>query len=187
MKEDVGLELADEEDRERTWVRVADDPRTDRAREVVGEDADRAARRNLLVLRIERNDERGRVHLHCDRGTDDAAEERDHAARELGENNARIGGRVEVDERGDEVRRGDAAVAHRGIEELLLRREVAKDRRGRDVELIRDVGKRGCREAARAEGLSRGFEDLIARDARRAGHDVSKRRFTNAGLSMGVY
>ena len=188
MKEDVGLELADEEERERARIGLADHARFDGAGEVVGEDADGHARRDLFVLRIERDDERGRVHLHRDRGTDHGAEERDHAAGELAEDDAWIGGRVERLHRDEEVGRRDAAVAHRGPEELLLGVEVAEDGRGRDVERGCDLGQRGRREAARAEGAARGFEDLFAGNARWTAHalvnvgsltPVCQRPFTN--------
>ena len=187
MKEDVGLELADEEDGQRARIGFADHAGADRAREVVGEDADGVTRRDFLVLRIERHDQRGRVHLHRDRGADDGGEERDHAPRELGQHDARIGRGVERQHGRDEIRRGDGAAAHRRVEELLLRIEVAEDRGGRDVDLGGNLRESGGREAARAEVAAGGGEDLIARDARRASHDVSKRRFTNPRLSMGVY
>jgi len=175
MKEDVGLELADEEEREGARLDpvadgLADDARAHRAGEVVGEDADRAARRNLLVFGIERNDDGGRVHLHCDRGTDDVAEERDELAREVAEHDARIGRGVEAGHGHDEVGRSDAAVAHRGGEELLLGLEVAEDGRGCDVERARDLRESRRRKAACSEGEARGFEDLFAGDARRAAH-----------------
>ena len=187
MKEDVGLELAEEKERERARFGLTNPAGADGAGEVVGEDADRMARRDLLVLRVERDDQRRRVHLHGDRGADDAAEERDHAARELGENDARIRGRVEVGQRGDELGRGDAPVAHRGGEELLLGLEVAEDGCRGDVELAGDVGEGRRSKPACAEGGTGRLEDLYAGDARRTSHDVSKRRFTNVGLSMGVY
>ena len=187
MKKDVGLELADEEQRECARIGLADDAGADGAAEVVGEDADGPARRDLVVLRVERDDEGRRVHLHGDRGADDVAEEGDHAAGELAEDHARIGGGVEGRDRGDEVGRGDAAIAHRHREELLLGGEVAEDRRGSHVERARDVreGRRG--EPAGAEGDAGGLEDLLAGNARRTAHGVSKRMFTNRGLSMAVY
>lgn len=180
MKEDVSLELAEEEERERARIGFADGAGADRAREVVREDADDPARRDLLVLRIERHDDRGRVHLYGDRGTDDAAEERDHPARELAQDDARIRGSVEAGDGRDEVGGHDAPVAHRRGEELLLRGEVAQDRRGRDAEGARDVGERRRGEPAGTERAAGGLEDLIGGDARRASHGVCKRRFTNS-------
>ena len=170
MKEDMGLELAEEEQGERARICLADDTGANGPGEVVGEDPDRAARWNLLVLRIEGHDDGGRVHLHGNRGADDVAEEGDHPAGKLTEDDTRIGGCVESGDGGDEVGRGDAAIAHRRGEQLLLRREVAEDRRGRDVERAGDVGQRRRREAAGTERDARGLEDLIARDARRASH-----------------
>jgi hypothetical protein len=170
MKEDVGLELADEEERERARIGLADDAGADGAGEVVGEDADRAARRDLLVGRVEGDHQRRRMHLHGDRGTDDAAEERDHPARELAQDDARIRGGVERRDGRDEVRRDDAAVAHRGPEELLLRAEVPEDGRRRDAELARDIRKGRGRKTARAECAAGGVEDLFAGNARRAAH-----------------
>jgi hypothetical protein len=179
MKEDVSLELAEEEERERVRIGAANGAGFHRAREVVREQFHRAARRNLLGTRIEGNDHRGGVHLHGDGGTDDLAEEREESSRELAQDCARIGFGIEFRQSGDELGDSDRARGHRGAEERLLGIEVAEDGRGRDIERSGDVRKGGGGEAARGEGGAGGVEDLVSRDARRAAHGVSKRRFTN--------
>ncbi len=187
MKEDVSLELAEEEERQRVRVGAADRARFHGPREIAGQEFHRAARRNLLGARVEGNDHGGGVHLHGDGGADDLAEEGEESSRELGEHDARVGFGIELRQSSDELGDGDRARGHRGAEERLLGVEVAEDGGGRDVERSGDVGQRGGGEAARGEGCAGGVEDLVSRDARRAAHGVSKRRFTNMRLSMGIY
>lgn len=91
MDENVGLQLAEKEKRERARIGGPDGAGSDGALEVFAEETDRAARRNLFRLRVERHDERRRVHLHRDGRTDHGAEERDHAPREVAQHDAGIG------------------------------------------------------------------------------------------------
>ena len=170
MEEDVSLELAEEEERQRPRLGATDRAGLHGAREVIGEHADHAARRHFLIPRIERHHERGGVHLHGDRGADDVGEERDQAFRELGERDAGIGLGVELRQCEDEVGNGDGARGHGSAEERLLGVEVPEDGRGGDVEGFGDVGQRRRRESPRLERGSGGVEDLRARDARRAAH-----------------
>lgn len=179
MKEDVGLKLAEEEQRESLGIGAADGAGLHGPGEVVGEEAQHAAGRNLIVARTERHDDRRRVHLHGDGGTDDGAEKGDQATGEIAQRFARIRSRIELRESRDELRHDDGACAHGDVEQLLLGVEVPEDGRGSDVEHLGDVAEGGRGETASAEGLSGGVEDLFARDARWSSHDVSKRRFTN--------
>ena len=179
MKEDVGLELAEEEERERVRIGAANRAGFHGAREVAGQECHRAARRNLFGARVEGDHDRRGVHLHGDGGADDLAEEGQEAACELAEHFARIRFRIELRQRGDELRDGDRARGHRGAEQRLLGIEVAQDGRGRDVERFGDVGQGRRGEAARGESGAGGVEDLVSRDARRAAHGVSKPRFSN--------
>jgi hypothetical protein len=179
MQKHVSLELSEEEQGQGAGIGGADGAGFHRPGEVVGEDADGAARRDLLVARIEGEHERRRVHLHGDGGADDSAEERHHAQGELAQHDARLGRGIELGQGEDELRHGDGARAHRRVEESLLGIEVPEDGRGRDFQRRGDVRQRRGGEAARAEGGPRGIEDLIATDAWWSAHDVSKRRFTN--------
>lgn len=187
MGEDVALQLADEEQRQRARIAAADRSRFHGAAEVIGEEPQGAARRNLFVVRIEGNDDRRRVHLHGDGGTQDGADEGNGLPREVAEDDARVRRRIRPGQRQHEVGHGNVARAHRRAEELLLGIEMAQDRRRRDAQLAGDVGERRGREAARAECAARGIEDLIARNARRTAHGISKRMFTNRYLSTVVY
>jgi len=174
MDEDVRLELAEEQQGQRARIGAADDAGLDRAAKVRGGDAQHAARRRVLVLRVEGNDERGLprglMHLHGDGGADHGADEGDELLGEAAEHEARIGGRVDARELVDEGRDDEGARAHRRGEEVLLGAEMAKDRGRRDLQLGRDAGERGGGEAALGEGGARGFEDLIAGDTRRTAH-----------------
>ena len=170
MNEHVGLELADEEQRHRARVAAADHARVHGAAEVVRRDAQPAPRRRFLLMRVERNDERRRVHVHGDRRTDGRGHERNELFGETAQHDARIGRRVDASEILDELRTGEGARAHRRREQLLLARAVTEDGRGRDVQRAGDVAEGGGGEAALGERGPGGVEDLIAGDARRAAH-----------------
>lgn len=170
--EDVRLQLAHEEERERARVAAAHGAGVDAAAEVVADHANGHARRALLVFGAERQLEsglRGEVHLHRDRGADDAADERDDLMREVTQHDARVFGSVgggEIVEEG----RDHGAARHRAHEELLLGREVAQDRGGGHAEGAADVGEGGAVEAAGDEDRTGSVEDLVAGDARWASH-----------------
>ena len=187
MDEDVRLELPQEEESQRVRIGPSHGAGSHRAREIVGQQAQRAARWDLVVVRIKGHDHGRGVHLHGDGGTNDGAEEWHQASREIAEGLAGIGLRVELRQGRDELRGGDGPRAHGGVEQHLLRVEVAEDGRRRDVQRLGDVAERRRRESARAEGAAGGVEDLFAGDARGSAHVVSKRTFTNLGLSMAVY
>ena len=59
MDENVRLQLAEEEESQRARIGGADDAGLHRAAEIVGGDTQPAAGRGLLVLCVERDDERG--------------------------------------------------------------------------------------------------------------------------------
>ena len=174
MDEDVRLKLAEEEQRERARIGAADRPRVDGALEVAADRSEHEPRRRLRGTSIERNDERrlprGEMHLHRDRGADDRADERDELLGETSEHDPRIHRRIDARQLFDERRHADVARAHRGAEELLLRRHVPQNRRRRDAEIVGDVGQRRGGKSAIGEGVSGGFEDLFAGDARGASH-----------------
>jgi len=96
MEEDVSLQLAEEEERQGLRIAAADGAGLHGAGEVAGQEAERPAGRDLLVVRVERHDHRRGVHLHGDGRAEDLAEERHEAAGELAHHLARIGLRVEV-------------------------------------------------------------------------------------------
>jgi hypothetical protein len=170
MQKHVSLELSQEQQGQRARIGGADRAGLDGAREVFAEDADRTARRDLLIVRIEWDDQRRRVHLHRDRGADDGAEKREHATGEIAQHVAGIGCGIERRQRHDEVGDDDPPRAHGRMEESLLGVEVPQDCGRRDVECLRDVGKRRGREPARTESGAGSVEDLFARDARRSAH-----------------
>lgn len=170
MNEHVGLELADEEKGHRARVAAADRAGVHGPTEVVRGDAQAAARRCLLLMRVERNDEGGRVHVHGDGRTDDGGHERDELLGEAAQDDARVGRGVDAGEVFDERRNGEGPRAHRRGEELLLARAVAEEGRGRDVERSGDLGEGRRGEAALGERGPGGVEDLIAGDAGRAAH-----------------
>ena len=173
VNEDVRLELPHEEQGQRTRTAAADDADGDGAGEVVGDDAQRAARRARVGRRVERDDERRlprrEMHLHGDGGADDAADERDGLLREVAQHHARIARGVGASELFENRRHADLP-RHRAHEERLLRREVPQDRGGCHAEDGRDVGQRGPFEPARDKDGPGGGEDLVAVDARWTSH-----------------
>lgn len=173
MDEHVRLELAHEEQRERTRITGTDDAGVHRAAEVVGDDGDRTARRTVVRRGVEGDDQRGlprrQVHLHRDRGADDAPHERNHLFRESAQHDARILGRIRAGELLEKDRHADLR-AHGAGEEILLRRKVPQDRGRRHADALADVRERRPIEAPSHENGSRSLEDLIAVDARRASH-----------------
>lgn len=173
MNEDVRLELSHEEQGQRTRTAAADDAGRNGAGEVVGDDAQRAARRARVGCRVERNDERRlprrEMHLHSDGGADDAADERDRLLGEMAQHDARIGRSVGARKLFEECRHADLS-GHRAHEERLLGREVPEDRGGCHADDGGDVGQRGALEPARDKHGAGSGEDLIAVDARWASH-----------------
>jgi hypothetical protein len=170
MDEHIRLQLPEEEERERLRVERANGSGGNRASEVLAEDPDRAPGRDLLCLRIEGNDDRGRMHLHRNRGPDDRCEKRHHSSREVAEHHSGIGRRIEVCKRGNEFRHDDRARAHGGVEQSLFRFEVAKDRCRRHFEDRGDIGQRRSCETASRECDACRIENLVAGNAWRAAH-----------------
>jgi len=174
VDEDVGLQLSEEEKSVGAGIAAAERARRDRAAKVVADDGEHASRRRGLRVRVEWNDEcclpRGEMHLHGDRGANDHADERHELFGEMAEHGARVRRCIDARKLGNEWRDLDRARAHRGGEQLLLRREVTQDRRRRDAQCRRDVGERRRGESPRGEDVAGGLEDLFAADARRASH-----------------
>lgn len=174
MNEDVTLELAGEEQRDRARVAAANGAGVHCSLKIFGQNAKAAARRRLFGFRVERHDDgglsRGHVHLHRDRRPDDGGGERHEPLGETAEHDSRIGGSVGCDDLVQELRNGDAALAHRRGEELLFGRKVAQDRRGRDVHRRSDVSESRRRKAALGECGMSGFENLLSGDARWSSH-----------------
>lgn len=173
MQEDVRLERSHEE--ECGGARIADAQHAGRggAAEVFGDDAETAAGRAVVALRVERDDERGlRAVVHVDGEVlgDGGLHERHEPLGDRAQHHARIGGRIDRLQRGDEVGHRDAPPAHRSDEQLVLRRRMTQQRRGRDPELRRDVGERGNLETLGHENAAGGVEELVAGNPRRAAH-----------------
>lgn len=175
--EDVGLELAGEEEGHGPRVAAADGAGVHGPGEILRQHADPAPRRRLLGARIERDDDRslprGQVHVHGDGGTERVRGEGDHLLGEAAQDQPRVGGGVGIRELVEKRWQIEVARAHRGGEQLLLRGEVAEDRRRGDAQGLGDVGEGSGVEAAPGKGVPGGVEDLLLRDAWRAAH-VSK-------------
>ena len=97
------------------------------------------------------------------------ARERNPLLGQAAQDDARIGCSVDRIEPQYTFGKSDAA-AHRGREECLFRREVAKDGGGCDVQIARDVGERRRGEALLRERHAGAVQDLIAADRRRPAH-----------------
>jgi hypothetical protein len=173
MEEDVRLQRAHEEQRGGARVLDADDAGLGGAAEVVGDDAEAAARRRILGADVEGEDDRGlRAAVHVDGEVlgDGVRDEGNELLGEPAQHDARVLGAargLKMDDRGGQL---DVARAHGRGEEGLLRLGVAKERRGRDVQLGSDVGERRGFEALRGEDAAGGLEDELAGDGRRAAH-----------------
>lgn len=183
MDEDVTLELTGEEQRQRARIAAANCSGAHRAAEILREKAEAAARRRLLVCRVEWNDHcrlpRRHVHLNRDRGTDDGGDEGHELFGETAQDDPRIDRHVGRGKLVEKLRDRDTAGAHRRGEELLLGWEVPEDRRRGNADDAGDVRERGRGEAALGERGTGGLEDLLAVDAGGSAHFVSKRIFTN--------
>lgn len=188
------MELADEEQRHRPGICLADDAGFHGAAEVVGDQTECASRRSLLRGRVERNDQRGlpraHVHLHRDRRPDDRLQKGHDLLRKSAEDDTWISGGIGADQFLQSFGKTQLARAHGRGEQLLLRGEVAEDRRGRHPEMPGDVREGGRGEAALGERGLRGVEDLLAGDTRWAAHAyVSVRSltvFVNSRLQIHV-
>lgn len=131
-----------------------------------------AARRTVIAARIERQHQRRIAALmHRDHHVlgDRLARVRYPLLGQLAQDDSRIRRRVDFVEAEDARRQRDAS-AHRGIEEGLLRFEMAQQRGRRDMQLGGDIRQRRRGEAALGKHDACGVEDLIAADDRRAAH-----------------
>lgn len=174
VDEDVGLEVAHEQEGQSARVAAPDRSRGHGVAKVGGDDLDRAARGDVFGLGIEGEDQpglaRAHVHLHGDGGGDDALDEGNDLLGEAPQDDTRIGrrvGRGQLQERG---RQRNLARAERGVEEMLLGAKVAQDRRRGDLQNLGDVGEGRRSESALGECGAGGEKDLIAGDARWPAH-----------------
>ena len=168
------MKLADEEQGHGAGVGLADDAGLHSSAEVVRDQPQGPSRRRFLGCGIERHDQRGlpraHVHLHGDRGADHRLQKRHDLLGERAQDHARVGGVVGLNELLERRGKTELSRAHRRGEQLLLRREVAQDRRGSDVETAGDVGEGGRGKPPLGERGPGGFEDLFAGNARRTAH-----------------
>jgi hypothetical protein len=172
MKKDVRQKRSHEEKCGRARILDADDTRFVRATEIAGDDLQTAARRTVVVPRIERDDERWvgpLVHAEHEVLDDRRAGERHPLFRDTPEDDARIRRSIDVLKVADAGGQLKVAV-HRGIEERLLGVKVTKDRRRRHAELGGDIGERSRREALLAEYVAGRLKDLLPMDEWRPAH-----------------
>lgn len=173
MEKDVGLQRSHEEQRRGARVFDAQDAGLGGAAEVVGDDAQAAARRRVLGTDVERqHDRRLRAAVHVDGEVlgDGVGDEGNELFGEAAENDARIlraAGDLQLD---DGRRKLDVPRAHGRGEESLLRMRVAEEGGGGDAELVSDVGERGGLETFRGEDAAGSLEEAFTGDRRRPAH-----------------
>lgn len=173
MQKDVGLERSHEKQRGGAWIADAQHAGGGGAPEVAGDDAQPAARRRVVALGVEwQNERRLRAVVHVDGEVlrDRGLREGDESLGDLAQDGARIGGGVDGLQRGDEIGNANLAAANGGDEEFVLGAGVAEDRGGRDAKLRGDVGEGGGLVALGHEDAARGVEDLLAGNPRWAAH-----------------
>lgn len=173
VKEDVRLQRAHEEERGGARFFDVQDAGLGGAAEVVGDDAEAAARRGVVVADVEGEDDRGlRAPVHVDGEVlgDGAGDEGDELLGQASQHDARILGAASGLETDDACGQLDVPRAHGGGEEGLLGRNVAEDGGGGDAELGGDVGEGGGFEALFGEDASCRFEEAFAGDRWRAAH-----------------
>lgn len=173
VKEDVGLQRSHEEERRGARVLHVQDAGLGGAAEVVGDDAQAAARRGVVVADVEgKDDGRLRTAVHVDGEVlgDGAGDEGDELLRQAPQHDTRILGAASGLEPDDAGRQLDVPRAHGRGEEGLLGGDVAEDGGRGDVELRGDVGEGRGFEAFGGEDAAGGLEDLLAGDGRRAAH-----------------
>jgi hypothetical protein len=172
MKEDVRQERAHEEKCGRARVLDSDDAGFMSATEVTGHDLQPAARRAVIVARVERDDERGvclLVHAEHEVLSDRRPGERHPLFRDTPEDDARIRRGIDMLKIVDA--RGQLEVAvHRGIEEGLFGVEVAQDGRRRHAQICSDIRECGGCEALLREDLACCLKDLVPVDEWRPPH-----------------
>jgi hypothetical protein len=173
VKEDVRLQRAHEEEGGGARFFHVQHAGLGGAAEVVGDDAEAAARGRVVVADVEGEDDRrlrSPVHVDGEVLGDGAGDEGNELLRQASQHDARILGAADGLEADDAGRQLDVPRAHGGGEEGLLGGDVAEDRGGGDVELGGDVGEGRCFEALLGEDASCRFEEAFAGDRRRAAH-----------------
>ena len=173
VKEDIGLQRAHEKERGGARFFHVQHAGLGGAAEVVGDDAETASRRRVVVADVEGEDDRGlRPPVHVDGEVlgDCAGDEGDELLRQAAQHDARILGAADSLEADDAGRQLDVPRAHGRGEESLLGGEVAEDGGGGDVELGGDVGEGGGLEALRGKDAAGGLEEAFAGDRRRTAH-----------------
>ena len=172
MKEDVRQQRPHEEKRGGAGIFDSDDAGFMCSTEVTGDNLQPASRRAVIVAGVERDDERRvRLLVHAEHEVlaDRRAGEGHPFFRNTSKDDARIRCGIDMLEVGDAGRQLDVAV-HRGVEEGLLRVEVAQDGGGGDVKPGGDIGERGRRKALLGEHFPCCLKDLIAVDEWRPAH-----------------
>ena len=165
MQKHVRVNRSHEESRRRTRISEANHACLGGAAEVVLDDLDAAARRTVFALC-----QRTRVHEDDDVLREDMLCERDELLGDAPQNDARVGrGCVDRRQLHDEWRRLDGQMHCLG-EESVLRPNVTKDRRRRDVQFAGDISQRRPFKAFLGEDASRHGEQLVSRDRRRPAH-----------------
>jgi len=173
VKEDVRLQRSHEEERGGARFLHVQDAGLGGAAEVVGDDAEAAAGRGVVVADVEGKDDgrlRAAVHVDGEVLGDGLGDERHELLGQTAQDDARIlgaAGGLEMDDGGRQL---DVPRAHGRGEEVLLRPRVAQDGGGRDVELGGDVGEGGGLEAFLGEDAPGGLEELLAGDGGGAAH-----------------
>jgi len=110
------------------------------------------------------------VHINSNVFRDDLLDEGHEAFRNTAQHQPRIGMRVDPGQLEDEIGRSSHPAGHGRPEKLLLRADVAQNRRRRHPQLRSDIGQRRPLEPLYREHPPGGFKKLIAADARRPAH-----------------
>jgi hypothetical protein len=110
------------------------------------------------------------VHVNSDVFRNHLLHKRNELFGHLAQHDPRIGGRVDVGEREDEIGRGGDPPQHRQAKELLFRAHVPQHCRSRHSHLGCDVGQRGPLEPLYCKHRPGGFKKFLAADARRPAH-----------------
>ena len=173
MEKDVGLQRSHEQECRSARVFDADDAGLGGAAEVVGNDAQSAARRRILGADVERQNDRclrAPVHVDGEVLGDGVRDERHELLGQPPQHDARVLGAAGGLEMNDGGRHLDVPRAHGRGEEGLLRLGVTQHGRRRDAKLRGDVGQRRGLEAFRREDPAGGLEDIVAGDGGWAAH-----------------
>ena len=175
VNEHVRMQVGDEEQRRSARVTAADHAGLHGPREVIDHDAQPAARRALLRVRVERHHHRGlpriAMHLHRDRCTDHPLHERHELLGEPAQHDPGVLRRIDCGQLLDVHRHAHTDRAHGGSEQGLLRREVPEHGRRRDADQGRNIRQRGAVEAFLREDAAGRVEKLFRGNAWWPSHD----------------